>query len=112
VEPAVWKLVSGLLKNPDLLRKGLERMIDEERRGLRGGPEREAKAWLEKLNEVDRQRERAQDMAIQGLLDYEELRAKLSPHSPRPAPRPRRNWKLYEGAERGWRNWRGTATPS
>ena len=78
VEPAVWKLVSGLLKNPELLRKGLERMIDEERRGLRGDPEREAKAWLEKLNEVDRQRERAQDMAIQGLLDYEELRAKLA----------------------------------
>lgn len=48
---------------------GLERMIDEERRGWHVDPEREAKAWIEKLTEVDRQRERAQDLAIQGLLD-------------------------------------------
>jgi protein-tyrosine-phosphatase len=78
VEPAVWGLISDLLKDPDLLRTGLERMIEEERRGWRGDPEREAKAWLEKLTEVDRQRERAQDLAIQGLLDYGELRAKLA----------------------------------
>jgi hypothetical protein len=53
-------------------------MIDEERRGWRGDPAGEATAWLEKLTETDRQRERAQDMAIHGLLDYGELRAKLA----------------------------------
>lgn len=78
VEPAVWGIISDMLKDPDLLRTGLERMIEEERRGWRGDSEREAKAWLEKLTEADRQRERAQDLAIQGLLDYDELRAKLA----------------------------------
>ena len=54
MEFAVWGLISDLLKDPDLLRTGLERMIEEERRSWRGDPEREAKAWLEKLTEVDR----------------------------------------------------------
>ncbi len=53
-------------------------MIELERGATRGDPEREAKTWLDKLSEVDRQRSRAQDMAIQGLLDYDELRAKLA----------------------------------
>ena len=53
VEPAVWSLISDLLKDPDLLRTGLERMIEEERRGWRGDPECEAKVWLEKLAEAD-----------------------------------------------------------
>lgn len=30
LEPAVWDLVSGLLKDPERLREGLERMIGEE----------------------------------------------------------------------------------
>ena len=34
--------------------------------------------WQDKLTEVNRQRSRAQDMAIQGLLDYDELRTKLA----------------------------------
>lgn len=33
---------------------------------------------MNKLAEVDRQRDRAQDLAIQGLLDADELRAKLA----------------------------------
>ena len=78
MEPAVWELISGLLKDPELLQRGLESMINEERRGLRGDPQDEAKAWIEKLSEADRQRERAQDLAIQGLLGYDELRAKLA----------------------------------
>lgn len=43
-----------------------------------GAPEREANTWLDRLAEVDRQHAQAQDMAIQGLLDYDELRAKLA----------------------------------
>jgi site-specific DNA recombinase len=77
VEPRVWELVSGLMTDPKQLRADLERMLELERETLRGNPEREAKAWIDKLTEVDRQRSRAQDMAIEGLLDYDELRAKL-----------------------------------
>ncbi len=53
-------------------------MIELERNGTRGDPEREAKAWLEKLAELDEQRSRAQNLAIEGLLDHDELRAKLA----------------------------------
>jgi hypothetical protein len=77
-EPRVWELVSGLMTDPVQLHADLERMIELEREGLRGDPERETKTWLEKLSQVDRQRARAQDMAIEGLLDYEELKLKLA----------------------------------
>jgi hypothetical protein len=46
LEPAVWGLVSGLLKDPERLREGLERLIEEESRGQRGDPLQEQKAWL------------------------------------------------------------------
>ena len=66
VESAVWEFVSGLLKNPEQLRADLDRMIELERQGLREDPDREAKAWLEKLSEVDRKRSGFQDMASRG----------------------------------------------
>ena len=77
-EAKVWEYVRDLLKDPEELRADLERMIELERDGMREDPEHEARVWLGKLAEVDRQRARAQDMAIQGLLDYDELRAKLA----------------------------------
>jgi hypothetical protein len=48
-----------------------------ERNGARGNPEREAATWLERISEVERQRSRAQDLAIEGLLTPEELRDRL-----------------------------------
>lgn len=65
-------------------------MIEEKRRGMRGDPDKEARIWLEKIADVDRQRVRVQDLAIEGLLSPEELRSKLSrlqraPRGPREA---------------------------
>jgi site-specific DNA recombinase len=78
LEPAVWDLVSGLLKDPERLREGLERMIEEERKGVGGDPEREARMWLEKIADADRKRSGFQDMAAEGLITFDELRAKLA----------------------------------
>jgi len=78
IEPAVWEFVSGLLKDPERLREGLEAMIEHEREGLRGDPEQEAKAWINKLAELDRKRSGFQDMAAEGLITFDELRAKLA----------------------------------
>jgi hypothetical protein len=78
LELAVWGLVSGLLKKPERIREGLEQLIEEESRGQGGDPLREQKAWLEKLAEVDRGRARFQDMAADGLIDFDELREKLA----------------------------------
>jgi site-specific DNA recombinase len=78
IEPQVWGLVSSLMTDPEQLRADLERMIELERETLHSDPDREARAWRNKLSEVERQRSRAQDMAIEGLLCYDELGAKLA----------------------------------
>jgi hypothetical protein len=77
LEAQVWEVVSGIFKDPKRLRADLERVIELEREGLRGDPDREARAWLEKLAEIDRKRSGFQDMAAEGLITFDELRAKL-----------------------------------
>jgi site-specific DNA recombinase len=76
-EEEVWKFVSGILKAPVSLEEGLEEMIERERNGTRGAPEKEAATWLGRISEVEKQRSRAQDLAIEGLLTPEELRERL-----------------------------------
>jgi chromosome segregation ATPase len=44
---------------------------------MRGDPEREAKSWLERISNVEHKRSSFQDMAAEGLIDFDELRAKL-----------------------------------
>ena len=78
LEGVVWELVSGLMSDPDQLRRDLERMLELERRAVRGDPQRETKAWLEQLAETDRKRSGFQDMAAEGLITLDELRAKLA----------------------------------
>ena len=77
-EARVWEFVSGLLRDPERLRIGLEEMIERERAGSRGDPEREIAFWLEKAAEADRKRSGFQDMAAEGLITLDELRAKLA----------------------------------
>lgn len=76
--PAVWDLVSGLLSDPDRLRKGLDAMIDAQRDDLRGDPEGESRALLEKLAVLDRRRGGYLDLAAEGLMARDELRVKLA----------------------------------
>jgi site-specific DNA recombinase len=78
LEPAVWELVSGLLKEPERIREGLEQVIEEERQGLHGNPVQEQAVWLQKLAEVDQRRANFQDMAAEGLITFDELRTKLA----------------------------------
>jgi site-specific DNA recombinase len=76
--PAVWDLISGLLSDPERLRRGLDAMIEEGRRALRGDPEREERAWLERLAALDRKRGGYLDLAAEGIMGRSELRAKLA----------------------------------
>ena len=77
-EGAVWALVSGLLKDPDRLRSGLQELIEGERRAARGNPDREAEVWAKKLTEVERKRSAYQDQQAEGLITLDELRMKLA----------------------------------
>jgi hypothetical protein len=75
---AVWELVSGLLTDPVRLREGLDSMIEEQRRSLRGDPTRETRAWLEKLAALNRKRSGYLDLAAEGIMGRDELRSKLA----------------------------------
>jgi hypothetical protein len=78
VELLVWEFVSDLLKDPERLRDGLEEVIQRERGRAHGDPDRDAKAWADKLAEADHKRARFQDMSAEGLITFGELRAKLA----------------------------------
>jgi len=77
IESAVWHLVSELLTDPERLRAGLDEMMDRERSGSRGDPNREAKTWLERLAEADCMRAGYQELAAKGLMTIEELGVRL-----------------------------------
>jgi hypothetical protein len=73
VEPLLWEFVSGLLKAPERLRAGLEKLIEQERAAMRGDPEQEAKEWLERLSEVDQERRGYLRLAAKERITDEEL---------------------------------------
>jgi site-specific DNA recombinase len=73
VEPLVWEFVSGLLKDPERLRAGLERLIEQQRATMRGNPEQAVKACLEKLSEVDEGRRGYLRLAATDRMTDEEL---------------------------------------
>jgi site-specific DNA recombinase len=78
LEGSVWDLVSGLLKDPERLRVGLEKLIEEEGRSVRGNPYKEVEMWAKKLSEVDQMRSAYQDQQAEGLITLDELRTKLA----------------------------------
>jgi hypothetical protein len=73
----VWEYVSGVMKDPEQLRDDLDRMIELERQGRKGNPDKEAKLWADKLAETETKRARYQEMAAENLITFEELRARL-----------------------------------
>jgi site-specific DNA recombinase len=77
-EAAVWELISGLLKDSERLRIGLDAMMEEERAGMRGDPEREAATWLAKLAEVGQERRAYLRLAAKEQMTDEELEEALA----------------------------------
>jgi hypothetical protein len=64
--------------DPERLAAGLDEMIDRERQELRGDPDQQAKTWADKLADAGMKRARFQDVAVEGLITFDELRAKLA----------------------------------
>jgi len=78
-EEAIWEFISRLLKDPERIRLGMERLIDEERATAnRGDPQSTAKAWADKAAECVRLRSAYQDQQAAGLMTLEELGSKLA----------------------------------
>ncbi len=72
-EEAMWEFVSRVLKDPDRILAGMDVLIEQKRAELRGDPEREAKAWLERLAAVDQERRGYLKLAATGRMSEEEL---------------------------------------
>ena len=74
----MWIFIRDLLADPGRLRASFDNLIKRERNLSRNGFEDEARRLHERLEEIAHKRARAQDLALDGLLTREELRAKLS----------------------------------
>ena len=72
----MWSFVSGLLKDPERLRAGMDALIEAE---LAGGadPGAEARVLHEKIDECARSRAAYQDQQAAGLMTLDELAARL-----------------------------------
>lgn len=52
-ETLVWKFVSGILKDPARLERGLNEMLEREKALAFRGPGEEEEAWIQKLAELN-----------------------------------------------------------
>ena len=77
VEPLVWEGVSEILKDPERLRYGLQKMLEKEQETSAVDHGEEARVWQEKLSEIGRKRANFQELAAEGFMTKEELRSKL-----------------------------------
>ena len=77
LEPVVWELVSDLLKDPEKLAAGMDRLIEREAAWRADGPDRESEILLGKVSECARLRAAYQEQQAAGLMTMEELAAKL-----------------------------------
>ncbi|MGI8859246.1 MAG: recombinase family protein [Rubrobacteraceae bacterium] len=78
IEEQVWEFVRGLLKDPERIRVGLDRLIEEERRDAGRDPEHDAKFWSKKMTEAEVERRGYHRLAARGHMTDEELSGALS----------------------------------
>jgi predicted nucleic acid-binding Zn-ribbon protein len=73
----VWEAVKAVLLDPERLERGLDAFLEAEKEKAGGDSEKEARAFTNRIAEVDRKRAAYQDLMADGLMEREELRAKL-----------------------------------
>jgi recombinase-like zinc beta ribbon protein len=78
IEEQVWGFVRGLLWDPERIRAGIERLIEEERTDAGRDPEKDAEFWSRKMTEVEVERRGYHRLAAKGHMTDEELAAALS----------------------------------
>jgi hypothetical protein len=70
--------VDGLLRDPERIRAGLDRLIEEERTEAGRDPKKDAQFWSKKITESDAERRGYHRLAAKGHMTDEELTAALS----------------------------------
>ena len=74
----MWQAVSNLLTKPERLRVGLEALIAQEQSTIHGDPHKQTEALANMLENVAGKRRRYQDMAVEELVGFDELRFRLA----------------------------------
>jgi hypothetical protein len=77
IEDQIWNFVSGLLRDPERIRDGLNRLIENERANVGRDPERDAEFWSRKISEVEVERRGYHRLAAKGHMTDVELSAAL-----------------------------------
>jgi site-specific DNA recombinase len=78
IEEQVWGFVRGLLRDPERIRAGLDRLIDEERAEAGRDPQRDAQFWSRKITEAEVERRGYHRLAVKGHMTDEELATALA----------------------------------
>lgn len=79
LEAEAWDFVSRFRSHPQRLYAAFDALIERQRQQLGSSdPERDEQAWLRRIAELDVQRRRSQDLAVDGLLSPAELRERLA----------------------------------
>ena len=78
LEEQVWGFVRGLLRDPERIRAGLDRLIDEERAEAGRDPQRDAQFWSRKITEAEVERRGYHRLAVKGHMTDEELATALA----------------------------------
>ena len=78
MEEQVWDFVSSLLQQPQRIKAGLDRLIEEEESGAQGDPKQEAEYWSRRITEAEVERRGYQRLAAKGHMTEEELGAALT----------------------------------
>src|ERR671911_650483 len=78
IEEQVWGFVRGLLRDPQRIRVGIDRLIEEELTDAGRDPRRDAEFWSRKMTEVEVERRGYHRLPANGHMTDEELAAALS----------------------------------
>jgi DNA repair exonuclease SbcCD ATPase subunit len=76
-EELVWAFVRDLVSDPDALLYQWNTAIDAQIADLSGDPEKRRRSLASRIVELDEKRKRAQDLAVDGLIDADDLRGRL-----------------------------------
>lgn len=76
LEDEVKQAVVRLLRDPDVFRAKINDQIDAERGNY--NPDKEAAAWLERIRDIDRKKEGYWDLAVDGDMPKDVMRAKVA----------------------------------
>jgi DNA repair ATPase RecN len=74
----VWGFVSDILKDPERLRCGLDKMLQQEKALAARNPDKDKEGWLKKLSDLDRQEERLHDLYLEGNIAMGRYEERLS----------------------------------